>query len=378
MGLASLDRIQKVVQDHLQLLGSKPIIGWFCSYTPEEILLGAGLYPYRIVPEPTEEIAIADAYLDSNFCPYARSCLARALKGDYQFLDGLVVVNSCDAMRRLYDGWCYCIGTPFVYLLDLPRIDSELAVEYYGDILLKFIQELENRYGVKISEKSISDAILACNRVRSLLRELYNIGRDGQIPISGSQMQQIVRASTILPKEIFVRLLEELLSEIRDTTVSNRDRIRVLITGSIMDNPLIIQLVEECGAIPVCDDLCTGTRYFWDLIDIDDEPLASLSRYYLSRIPCPRMKEAERRFDHIFNLINDYQIDGVIFYTLKFCDPFLFDIPVLKRKLSERGIPSLILEGDYTPGTLARIKTRIQAFMEMLSGYIQGIGKQSN
>ena len=70
--------------------------------------------------------------------------------------------------------------------------------------------------------------------------------------------------------------------------------------------------------------------------------------------------------DHVFQLVDELGIDGVIFYTLKFCDPFLYDVPVLKGQLADRGVPSLMLEGDYTPGTLGRVKTRIQAFIEML------------
>lgn len=140
----------------------------------------------------------------------------------------------------------------------------------------------------------------------------------------------------------------------------------MLISGSLMENPLIVELIEQCGARVVGDDLCTGTRQFWELVEPDSDPLTALSRYYLGRTPCPRMKDAQRRFDHVFRLIDEFRADGVIFYTLKFCDPFLYDIPVLKSQLGARGIPSLLLESDYTPGTLGRVKTRIQAFIEML------------
>jgi len=85
------------------------------------------------------------------------------------------------------------------------------------------------------------------------------------------------------------------------------------------------------------------------------------------------MKDAQGRFDHVFNLIDDLRVDGVIFYTLKFCDSFLYDIPVFKSQLSLRGIPSLILEGDYTPGTLGRVRTRIQAFIEMLGEHVRSV-----
>ena len=188
------------------------------------------------------------------------------------------------------------------------------------------------------------------------------------MPISAAQVQGVVRASTVLPGDVFTELLEQLLGEIGAAGSDAREGPRVLISGSIMDNPRIIELIEQSGAIVVGDDLCTGTRQFWQLVEPDGEPLAALSRYYLSRTPCPRMKDAQKRFEHVFRLIDDFRVDGVIFYTLKFCDPFLYDVPVLKDQLAARGIPGLILEGDYTPGTLGRVKTRIEAFVEMLRG----------
>jgi benzoyl-CoA reductase subunit C len=224
---------------------------------------------------------------------------------------------------------------------------------------------------VNISAAAITEAIVAHNQTRSRLRELYRLNQDCGMPISAAKMQRVIRASTVLPGDTFNELLEQLVSEVGSARADAGDGPRVLVSGSIMDNPLIIELIEQCGARVVGDDLCTGTRQFWQMLEPDGEPLTALSRYYLGRIPCPRMKDAQRRFDHIFQLVDDFRVDGIIFYTLKFCDPFLFDIPVLKGRLGERGIPSLILEGDYTPGTLGRVRTRIQAFVEMLGEHVR-------
>lgn len=370
---ASLDKIQHLAEHHLEIIANsrKPVIGWFCAYTPVEILLAAGLYPYRIVPEPTTALTLADSYLERSFCPYVRSCFGEALEGRYRFLSGLVVVNSCDAMRRLYDAWRYYIGGDFISLLDLPRINSDLAVDYYRECLLRFIGELEAHYQVNISEECLSDAILAHNKTRSRLKELYQLNQACGMPISAVKIHRVIKASNVLPGDTLNELLEQAGSEIGNVRSDFRGGPRVLITGSILDDPVIIELIEQCGARVVGDDLCTGTRQFWQLVEPDGEPLTALSRYYLNRIPCPRMKDAQRRFDHIFNLIDDLKVDGVIFYTLKFCDPFLYDIPVLKNQLGLRGVHSLLLEGDYTPGTLGRVKTRIQAFIEMLREHVR-------
>jgi bzd-type benzoyl-CoA reductase N subunit len=367
--LPILEKIQHLLENHQEVLAAshKPLMGWFCAYTPQEIILAGGLHPYRIVPEASQAITLADSYIERSFCPYVRCCLGEAINGRYRFLDGLVVLNSCDPMRRIYDAWRYYIGGDFISLLDLPRINSDTAIAYYRECLLRFTWELEANYKMKISEESIAEAILAQNKTRSLLRELYRLNYERGMPVSAIQIQMVVKASSVLPRELFSELIEQLLVEVKNNKCPDAHKgPKVLISGSIMDNPLIIELIEQSGASVVSDDLCTGTRLFWQLVEPDDDCLTALSRHYLSRIPCPRMQDAHKRFDHVFQLADELRIDGIVFYTLKFCDPFLYDLPILKGELNARGIPSLILEGDYTPGTLGRVKTRIEAFIEML------------
>ncbi len=366
--ISAFNEIGNLLERHQEIISRRgqPAIGWFCSYTPREILVAAGLHPYRILPEPGRAMTRADSYIDRNFCPYVRTCLGEALEGGYKFLDGLVVVNSCDPMRRLYDVWRYNIEGDFVYLLDLPRINSADAVAYYRECLQKFIAEIETHFKVKLTDAALADAISSLNVSRALLRELYRVNRDKGMPLSAAEVRTVVRAGTVLPVEAFNGLLGRLLDELGSYVADYREGPRILITGSVMDNPQILDLIEQCGARVVGDDLCTGTRQFWDTVERASDPLTDLSRHYLGRTPCPRMKDAPKRFDHVLRMVDEFQVDGVIFYTLKFCDPFLFDVPLLKARLVERGLSTLVLEGDYTPGTLGRVRTRIEAFIEML------------
>ncbi len=371
----ALDEINDLTERHLDVINSsgKPVVGWFCSYTPLEILMAAGLHPLRIIPEPGRAMTRADTYIDRNFCPYVRTCLGEALDGSYEFLDGLVVVNSCDPMRRLYDAWRYYVGGDFVYLLDLPRIDSDAAVAYYRERLQEFRGELEKHYKVTVSDQAITGAMAERNRIRSSLRELYRVNNRRGTPLAAAEVQAVVRASTVLPVDIIGGMLERLTGEVGGSEIEYSDGPRLLITGSVLDNPKIIELIEQYGARVVGDDLCTGTRQFWDVAEVESDSLTALSRHYLGRTPCPRMRKAGRRFEHIFRMIDEFRVDGIIFYSLKFCDPFLFDIPVLKEQLDEKGIPNLVLEGDYSPGTLGRVKTRIEAFVEMLKQDVKAI-----
>ena len=343
----------------------RPVIGWFCSYTPLEILHAAGLQPYRIIPDPGKSITNADGYIDRNYCPYARTCLGEALEGNYKFLDGVIFVNSCDAMRRLFDVWRYNVGGNFVHLLDLPRTDSAEAVSYFREHLEALTAEIKSQFKVEITDTALKSSIGALNGMRENLRRLYVLNRDKGFPLNATQLHTVVKASTALPLDVFNSLLLKLLDEL-NSAAGDREGPRLLITGSVMDNPRILELIEECGARVVADDLCTGTRHFWDAVECAADPLTDLSRHYLTRTPCPRMKNTGKRFDHILRLMDEFKVDGIVFYTMKFCDPFLFDVPVFKAQLERKGIPSLLLEGDYTSGTLGRVKTRVEAFVEML------------
>jgi benzoyl-CoA reductase/2-hydroxyglutaryl-CoA dehydratase subunit BcrC/BadD/HgdB len=374
----AINEINGLLKRHREIIArsSKPVIGWFCSYTPLEILLAAGLYPYRILPEPGRSITRADGYIDRNFCPYVRTCLGGALEGEYSFLGGLVVVNSCDPMRRLHDVWRYNVGGGFNHLLDLPRVNGPDAAAYYRECLQKLVTEIESHFKVEITPAALAEAVTILNKSRSMLRGLYLVNRDRGLPLTAAEVRTVVRAGATLSADVFNALLERLLSEIGNSAAREAEGPRILITGSVMDNHGILELIEGGGARVVADDLCTGTRLFWDTVEsASADPLTDLSRHYLGRTPCPRMRDAARRFDHVIRLIDEFRVDGVIFYTLKFCDPHLFDVPLLKARLAEKGLPVLSLEGDYTPGTLGRVRTRIEAFIEMLRQDVHAVKK---
>jgi bzd-type benzoyl-CoA reductase N subunit len=367
---ATISRIEGFLKDPLATLRNahKPIVGWLCCYTPLEIILAGGINPYRIIPEPTSDMA--DSYLHSNFCPYVRSSLGRAIRGDLDFLEGVVLVNTCDGLRRLYDAWRLYAKTPHVYLVDLPRVATGSALHHFKETLTRLKDQLEEGFGVSISEGAIEEAISISNRGRRLLRELYDLRKDHRLSISGSQVMDLVKGDMVLPKGQYMGLLEKLVQEIEDAAVPKTDLPRVMITGSLLEDPGIADLVEEAGGQVVCDDLCTGSRYFWDCIEEDDNPLLSLSRHYLCRIPCARMMDSNRRLDHVMDLAADFKVHGVICYTLKFCDTFLYDVPLLKKRLDAERIPCLFLDSDYTPGTMGRLKTRIEAFLELLTDHV--------
>jgi len=354
----------------------KPIMGWVCTYTPIEIIIAAGFHPYRILP--TTDPSLANSYLDSNFCPYVRSCLGEALGKRPEYVDNLIIVNSCDAMRRLYDAWRHYVQGIFIYLLDLPRDDSTKAIQYYQDNLQLLIGGLGEKFKIKISEDLLYQAISVCNKTRELLAELSDLYVNEQVSLSVVEFLQIVKGSMVFPQEKYNRLLEKFIKDIKkeENILSNssgiRNKSKIFITGTIMDDLSIAEAIEDYGGKIVFVDMCTGNRYFQNQIPlktskkINNNPLKLLAEYYLSKTPCPRMMNLEKKWEYLLKIIKDNQVKGVIFYNLKFCDTSFFELPMIRERLQKYGIPSLCLEGEFASSTSGRIKTRIQAFLEVL------------
>lgn len=354
------------------LKSGKPIMGWFCTYVPEEIFIAGGFQPYRIM-ESSSRISRAKACLSSHFCSYVMSSLEAALEGKYNFLDGLVIANSCDAMRRLYDAWHYFVKTPsFIHLLDIPKKVDKGSIEYFRLCLLRLKEAIEVHYKIKITEQALKEAINITNQTRQLLSELYQLRKEAHPAINATEVSSIMKSAMTQPKEEFNRRLSSLLLEIKNRSLqqpgfSNQNKVRILLTGGFIDQSEIARLIEGLGACVVCEDLCTGIRYFADLVDANSEPLTALSERYLNRPPCARMIDADKRFDYLSNLIEEYRVDGVIYYTLKFCDTNLFEFPYLRERLRLEGVPILFIDTDGSSGYLGQMRTRVEAFLENLT-----------
>ena len=134
--------------------------------------------------------------------------------------------------------------------------------------------------------------------------------------------------------------------------------------------PDLFQLIENSGGVVAADDLCIGTRYFFDQIDESiSDPIEAIAKRYLELIPCSRMFDFhEGRIDHAVKLITDYDIQGLIYVVLKYCDDFMIDYPLYKEKMDELGIPILYLEREYILDNVEALRTRIEAFIELIGG----------
>jgi benzoyl-CoA reductase subunit C len=349
----------------------KKVIGYLCTYIPEEIIYAAGILPIRITGDSRElELEEANAYLYIYTCSFVRSCLQLALKKQYDFLDGFVGCSTCDPVRRLADVWEKYLTIPFFHVLTIPRKSSPGAHRLYQHQVERFKQRLEEFSGQKISGNALRSAVEIYNKNRQLLSQLYELRKSDQPPLSGAEVLEVVNAGFRTNKEAHNLLLEKLLDEISTKSRKIKSGLRLMLSGSILNNPEFIETIESLGGVVVVDELCTGMRYFTDPVDhsaTDYHLLEAISKRYLSHFPCARMVPLEDRFQRVINLIREYRVKGVITQIIRYCAPYAKDQILLKERLEHEGIPMLILDVEYGMGGIGPIRTRVQAFLEMLS-----------
>jgi bzd-type benzoyl-CoA reductase N subunit len=353
----------------------KKVIGYFCCFVPDEIIAAFDMVPYRIQGSQSEPIDQADAYIETMACPFARSCFNLALKGRYDFLDGFVAPHSCDTIERMYHIWLHNKPSSFNHLINVPHMLGSDSTSFYRSELAYFIKSLEDWSGRKLEPDRLKDAVRLYNRRRALLRELYELRKTDPPQVSGTEVTKVLVAGMGIPAEEHIHLLEGYMKEIKARPVPKADKLpRIFIWGNEIDDTAFINLVEESGAQVVMDDLCTGTRFFWDHVPETKDPLDGIAARYLN-IHCPRSnvpqmetrtKDLENRYGYIGQFVKDWSADGAIFYIVRYCDTCELEGPDLREYLNNMKIPVLMVEDDYSTSTIGQLRTRVQAFLEML------------
>jgi len=292
-----------------------------------------------------------------------------ALQREYDFVDGVVWVNSCDHVRRLYDNWKRKLEIPFAHIMALPKQTREPQVEWYRDELMTFKESLEKHFGVEITDERLWEVIRLHNETRHLQRRLYELRKGESPPITGAETLAVMVAGTAMPKERYNQLLGELLDEASQWDGHADYRARLMILGGILDDPAYVKVIEGQGGLVVTDSLCFGSRIVWEEVDEGaGEPIAALARYYLvDRPQCPRMfGEEARRREFVRNMIREFKVDGVIGERLVFCDYWTGEQFMLGKGLKDEGIPFLKLDREYLLGGVGQLRTRVQAFLETI------------
>jgi len=376
-----LARVRAIYQDRsqrarqLKAQGEK-VLGYLCAYPVLEMMTALDLIPYRILGDIKEPITSANACLPTVVCPFLRSALDLGLKKKYDFLDGVVMAHTCDVAEKMAHIWHIYLEPSFFYFIDTPHTVNEAALNQHKELIKDFQKTLESFAGKELTCERLKGAIKSHNRQRALVRELYGLRKADPPLISGTETLQVIVSLMSLPIEEGNKLLQQVISQVKGRHDGPQKKpARLLVWGSIIDNTILIEMIEQLEANLVMDDTCIGSRFYWPDVAVTPDPLDGLAYRYLAALKCPRtfrgtgkdyQKDLESRFGYLKDYIKEWRVNGVVLQSMRYCDIHGYEVPQVKDYLNSIGLPSIYLEQDYSRVAPAQLNTRLQAFLEMI------------
>jgi benzoyl-CoA reductase subunit C len=351
------------------------VVGYYCTYCPEEILYAAGILPVRILGSHEPE-SITRPYLHDMYCPFCHDTLAQGLEGRYDYLDGVTLAQSCLHMRQAFFSFADRVpNIEWSYYMPFPHgVNNPHAVDYARHEFEKFKTAVEEWTGTTITKKDLDSAIDVYNKNRELMMKVFEARKGEKPPITGLHAMEMVVSSQIVDKRDHNEVLESLVERLEEVEVEREIGTRLMLIGSEDDDRSFLEMVEYKINYPatfVYEENCTGARYFWGLVRKSDDSIRSLAERYVYRVPCPAKdwavgKLLRRRFQHIERVIKEYNVEGAIIAQMKFCDPHELDIPSLRALFDKHDVKHLTLELDITQ-PVGQFRTRVEAFLEAMA-----------
>ena len=275
----------------------------------------------------------------------------------------MVFMNSCDAMRRLFDAWRTVPGAAPAVLIDLPITADELSVRFFAGELERLAGTLGAWGGRKLTPERIRRGIDEYNALAGLLKALAERVDSGTLADGPARLQAAFNRAATSPFAETAAAIRELLAE--PAGGGDPDAVPLYLFGNVLPDPEAFRLFAACGARVAASDLCSGNRLFQALeIGAGEDLLPRPGRGVLGQRPCARTFDPARPAgiaDDILAEARAAGVRGVICHTVKFCDPYLARLAAVRRTLQEGGMPFLVLEGDCTLRSIGQQRTRIEA-----------------
>jgi len=351
------------------------VIGIFCAYTPYEIIDAAGAVPVSLCAVGEENIPFAETDLPKNLCPLIKASYGIAIKDRcpfFYFSDMIMGETTCDGKKKMYELMDRKLKHTHVFNLPNSQ-NAAFAEEMWRQEVVNAARDIEDFFGVEITEDKLKKAIKLRNRERKAMMDFFETGKLKPSPISGYEMVSVSSSNDYaFDLEKKIAFLEKRTGELKDlyeTQLKGKpSRPRIIVTGcpshGVIDK--LIRRIEDLGADIVCFDSCNGAKEKRDTVDENMDPYTAIAQKYL-RINCSVMSPNEGRYKVLGELIDDYQADGVIELVLVACHTFAIEAASIKEFVTkEKNIPYLEITTDYSASDQGQIDTRLGAFIEML------------
>jgi len=359
--------VSATLQKHRDRL-NRPVIGVLPAYFPLELIHAAGGYPVQLWGAGVA-IDHAEAYLQPYCCSVARSVLEIELRGSAELIQAYVFTSLCDTLINLRELYRRLFNKPILGIsIPVTRM-AEGRHDFLSDALEKIIKGLEAVTGRRMSTEAMRESVRRFGQMRYLQRRFYRLRQ--QIPgaIKNADFYAVLKAGFFLPVEEYGPLLENLLAGLKSVVSPAGRRPRLVLSGMVFD-PLDAQgIFDSAGADVVDDDFASGWRSVSkDTFHMDDL-VEGIVEHLFGGAPCCCIHNPDNdRHDYLVNKIKVARADGVVFWYVKFCEPDAFDRPQLLARLKQEGIPATVVEMDLSMKSVESLRTRIQAFCEMIGG----------
>ncbi len=356
----------------------RKVFGTFCVFVPDEIVIALNGIVTGLCGGSQFWVPGGEAVLPKNTCPLIKASVGARLGRTCPFFriaDVYVGETTCDGKKKAYE----ILGqdVPMI-IMDVPQMKRPKDILKWKDEIAEFAAKAEEITGNALTVENLKAAIRTVNEKRRAMQRVYDARKSLNLPISGRDALLMTQISffddPVRCAQMCNRLADELEQRIADgVSVARPGDKRILITGTPLAVPnwKLHNIIETSGAVVVCEEMCTGTRYFENLVDdsgetLDDLFMALAERYMKNNCAC--FTPNPGRIEDIIRLAKAYHADGVIDCSLKFCGLYDIEKKAVSEALRAEGIPVLSLETDYEDADAGQLRTRIEAFVEMLNG----------
>lgn len=354
----------------------KKVFGTFCVYVPDELIFAANAIATGLCGGSQFWVPGGEKVLPTNTCPLIKASVGARLDRTCPFFriaDMYIGETTCDGKKKAWE----ILGEDVpVHVMDLPQMKREKDIKAWAEEIKELKKVIEEFTGNKVTAESLSESIKLINNKRKALSRLYECRKADKVPISGRDALVISQIAfyddPVRFTQMTNKLCDELEQRIKDgVSVVKEGTKRILLTGTPLAVPnwKLHNIIETSGAVVVCEEMCTGTRYFENLVDETkttiDEQIDALANRYMG-INCACFTPNTGRIDDIIRLAKEYKVDGVIDVNLKFCSLYDVEGYTVERALKEACIPVMGIETDYTDNDAEQLRTRIGAFIEMI------------
>lgn len=354
----------------------RKVFGTFCVFVPDEVVIAADGIVTGLCGGSQFWVPAGETVMPKSTCPLIKASVGARLGKTCPFFriaDMYVGETTCDGKKKAYE----ILGREVpMHIMDLPQMKRPKDIVKWKEEIAEFAKVVEEFTGNEITTEKLANAIRIVNEKRKALKRVYDARKSECLPISGRDALLVIQISFFDDPErcakMCNRLADELEQRIKDgVSVVPEGTKRILVTGTPLAVPnwKLHNIIETSGAAVVCEEMCTGTRYFENLVDetaaaLDEQFMALSERYMKNNCAC--FTPNTGRIDDILRMVKEYKADGVIDCSLKFCCLYDTEKYNVSKALKEAGVPVLRLETDYTDTDAEQLRTRIGAFIEML------------